>query len=84
MKKAFLVIATLLLVACGSAATQENYDQISVGQDFDEVATILGKPDVCNSSIGGLEDCRWGDEERYIKVKFVNKKVMLRSAKGLK
>jgi hypothetical protein len=88
--KAKFVKAVLLLSICGfllmtvgcSKVTKENYDQLKVGQDYDAVVQILGKPDQCNAVLG-IKNCRWGDDDKHIAVKFAGNKAILFSSKGL-
>lgn len=76
------IVASLLLTIACSKITQENYNKLKVGQDYDEVVKILGKADECSGAIG-IQNCSWGDEKRFIKVKFAGNKVILFSAQGL-
>lgn len=79
----FSIIGAFLLLTTGcSKITQENYGKLKVGQDYDEVVAILGKADECNGAMG-LKDCRWGDDEKLISVKFAGNKVAIFSEKGL-
>lgn len=80
------ILATLgailaLTVGC-SKLTKENYDKLKVGQDYDEVVGILGEADECGGAIG-IKDCRWGDQDKHISVKFAGNKVVIFSSKGL-
>jgi len=77
-----ILCATLLLTAGCSKVTKENYDKLKVGQDYNEVVEILGKVDTCSGAMG-IQDCRWGDDSKYISVKFAGRKVIIYSAKGL-
>lgn len=81
--KLFIVAlsATLLLMGC-SKITKKNYDKISMGMSYAEVISILGDADECGGVVG-VENCTWGGDEKYIKINFVGKKVVLFSAKGL-
>jgi hypothetical protein len=76
------LIAALLLVTGCSKLTQENYGKISMGMNYDEVISILGNPDQCSGAVG-VQNCTWGGGEKYIKINFVGKKVVLFSSKGL-
>jgi hypothetical protein len=76
------LIAALLLASGCSKITQENYDKISMGMNYDEVISILGDADECGGAVG-IQNCTWGEEEKYIKINFVGKKVVLFSSKGL-
>ena len=78
-----LIIGTALLLITGcSKVTKENYDKLKIGQDYDQVVEILGKADECGGAMG-IKDCRWGDDNRHISVKFAGNKVVIFSAKGL-
>lgn len=79
-----LLIAALcfMAVACGNL-TQQNYDKIKVGMNYQEVEKILGSNPTCDSALG-VKSCTWGTTEKHIKVQFVADKVTLYSAKGLK
>jgi len=76
-----LIAALLLVTGCGKL-TKDNYEKISMGMSYDEVVSILGDADECGGAVG-VENCTWGGGEKYIKVNFVGKKVVLFSAKGL-
>ena len=79
-----ILVAVALLVSAGcSKVTQENYDKISLGMGYDEVVTILGKPDVSEDTMGA-KNCVWGKDPKSITVKFVADKVAFYSSKGLK
>ena len=77
-----ILIAGLLLVTACSKVTKANYDKISMGMSYAEVISILGDADECGGAVG-VENCTWGGGEKYIKVNFVGKKVVLFSSKGL-
>jgi hypothetical protein len=77
-----ILCASLLLTASCSKVTKENYDKLRVGQDYDEVVQILGKADECGGAMG-IKDCRWGDANKHISVKFAGNKVVIFSAQGL-
>jgi len=77
-----VALAALLLATGCSKLTKENYDKISMGMSYDEVVSILGDADACGGVVG-VENCTWGGGEKYIKINFVGKKVVLFSAKGL-
>jgi hypothetical protein len=76
-----LVAALLLATGC-SKLNKENYDKISMGMNYDEVISILGDANKCSGAVG-VENCTWGGGEKYIKINFVGKKVVLFSSKGL-
>jgi len=84
MKVKSLVGAALLLLVLGcSLLTQENYNKITVGMSYDQVTTLIGKPDACDD-VMGVRNCVWGDEKRSVQVGFVADKVLLFSANNLK
>jgi hypothetical protein len=76
------LIAALLLVMGCSKLTKDNYNKLSMGMNYDEVISILGEADECSGAVG-VQNCTWGGGEKYIKVNFIAKKVVLFSAKGL-
>ena len=78
-----LVVAGLVLAACGSKVSLENYGKLRTGQSYEEVKQILGDPVRCDEVLG-IRTCAWGDEQRGISVNFVAGQVMLLSAKNLK
>lgn len=73
----------LMLSACGSQLSLENYGQLKVGQSFDEVKKIIGEPTRCDELLG-IRTCVWGDEKHSVNIGFVADKVMLHSATNLK
>ena len=77
----FVVIISLTLIGC-SSITKENYDKLKVGMGFDQVVEVLGKADECGSALGA-KNCTWGNETKYIKVKFVADKAVFFSKKGI-
>ena len=78
-----LVVAGLVLAACGSKVSLENYGKLRTGQSYEDVTQILGDPARCDEILG-IRTCVWGDEQREISVNFVAGQVMLLSAKNLK
>ena len=78
-----ILSATLLVAILGcNKLTTENYDQLIIGMNYDEVISLLGKADECGGAIG-IKNCKWGNEEKYIKVSFAGDKVMVFSGHGL-
>lgn len=77
----FLLIALLLVVACGKL-TPENYSKLKMSMPYDDVVAMLGKADKCDGAMG-INDCIWGGEKKNINVKFLNGKVIFFSSKGL-
>ncbi|MBP8276392.1 MAG: hypothetical protein KAX55_05830 [Propionivibrio sp.] len=80
---AILVVAGLVLAACGSKVSLENYGKLRTGQSYEDVTQILGDLARCDEILG-IRTCVWGDEQRGINVNFVAGQVMLLSAKNLK
>ncbi|ACZ13280.1 hypothetical protein [Sulfurospirillum deleyianum] len=81
MRYLLIVFVMLFITGC-SKISKENYDKIDVGMTYPQVIDLLGQANHCDSLIG-MSDCTWGDEKRYIKIKFVADKVMLMHSKGL-
>lgn len=75
------VVLMLLLGGC-SKVKKENYDQLSLGMDYEEVVKILGAPDNCESKFKA-KSCRWGDDAKHIALKFLADKLIFKSSKGL-
>lgn len=73
----------LVLAACGSQLSLENYNKLKVGQSYDEVTKIIGEPARCDEIIG-IRTCLWGDEQRGVNIGFVAGQVMVLSANNLK
>ena len=83
MKYKLPAIVLLALLAAGcSKLTQENYDKLKTGMNYDEVTSILGKPDDCSESLG-VKKCTWGNEQKHININFVADKMMLSNAKNI-
>jgi len=77
------LLTSMLLAACGRQMTLENYNQLKVGQTYDEVQKILGEPARCDE-VMGVRACTWGDEQKGVNVNFIAGQVLLFSAKNLK
>jgi hypothetical protein len=73
------VAIALLLVACGSRLSQENFNRITDGMAYADVVKILGEP---KSSEGrgalGITagTSKWKDGKHKITIVFINGKVM--------
>lgn len=78
-----LLLAGLLLTACGSQLSLENYNKLKSGQSYDEVKKIVGEPARCDETLG-VRSCVWGDEQRGISINFVAGQAVLLSARNLK
>jgi len=79
---AILAISVVLLCACGSRVSLDNYNKVKTGQSYSEVKAILGEAATCDEMLG-IRTCVWGDEKRGINVNFVSDKVLLLSAHNL-
>jgi len=77
----FFIVSFFMCFGC-SKATQENYDKLSVGMDYEEVIKILGDPNECKSILNA-KNCTWGDSSKRISVKLVADKVVFLSSEGL-
>jgi len=68
----------VLLVACGSRISQENYNKISNGMPYAEVVKILGQPQ-SSEGRGALgvtaSTSEWKDGKHEIMIIFINEKV---------
>lgn len=82
MKKVLLIAIVLIFAGC-SKLTQENYDKLSNGMSYEDVASILGNADECSEGIG-VKSCKWGDENSYVSVQFIGGKASLFSNKNIK
>ena len=78
-----LLLIGAVLTACGSQLTLEKYNQLKVGQTYENVQKILGDPARCDE-VMGVRACTWGDEKAGVSVNFVAGQVLLFSAKNLK
>jgi hypothetical protein len=77
----FFLGAVLAVYGC-SKVNKENYEKLSLGMDYGNVVTILGKPDNCQEKLG-TKSCIWGSEAKNISLKFVADKLVYRSKEGL-
>ena len=80
--KIVIVLSVLVLAACGRLDLA-HYEKLKVGQSYDEVVGILGKPDRCDEMLG-LRNCQWGNDNRYIRVAFAGSTVLTLVAHNLK
>jgi hypothetical protein len=68
----------VLLAACGSKISAENFERIQTGMAQKDVIALLGEPtETSNVSIAGLSGgmATWRDGGTVISVQFVNDKV---------
>jgi outer membrane protein assembly factor BamE (lipoprotein component of BamABCDE complex) len=73
-----LLAVAVLLVACGSRISQENFNRIADGMPYADVVKILGEP--TSSEARGVlgvsaTTAKWKDKEHQITIVFVNQKV---------
>ena len=76
-----VLAALLLLSACGSKLSEENFDQIENGMSKDKVIELLGKPNETSSlELGGLSGTSavWDDGSKRITIQFINDKVKVK------
>ena len=74
-----VAILLLLLAACGSRLSQENFDKIRDGMSQKEVRDILGEPvNAEGASVLGISggEAVWRDDKTLITVHFLNDKVV--------
>ena len=81
MRYILMVLVMFFIVGC-SNVSKVNYDKIQMGMPYAKVIDILGKADKCDA-LAGMSDCTWGDEKRFIKVKFIAEKVIFMHSQGL-
>jgi hypothetical protein len=77
-----LMLIGAMLLSC-SKLTVENYAKIKTGIGYDEVVSILGKPDSCSEALF-VKGCVWGNDQKNISVSFVSDKVILSSSRNIK
>jgi hypothetical protein len=72
----------LLLAACGSKITEDNFAKIHEGMTSAEVTALLGKPTRSSSvdilGVSGASET-WTGDRASITIQFVNDKVRLKS-----
>ena len=68
-------------VGCNRITT-ENYDQLKVGMDYNDVTSLLGETKECEAALG-LKKCKWGEKNKFIMVSFAGDKVVVFSGHGL-
>lgn len=76
------IIMALLLSACGSKISQENFGKIQDGMPEAEVIKILGEPTESSSmGVGGLSgsSATWTHDKTTITIQFLNGKVAMKN-----
>src|SRR5258706_16072625 len=80
IRRSFAVaILLVVLAACSSRLSQENFDKVREGMSQKEVREILGEPaDASGASLLGLSsgEAVWKDDKTTISVHFLNDKVV--------
>ena len=69
------LLASVLLVGCGSKITQENFDKIQTGMSREDVKAILGEPTESSGAISG-DSWVWKKDGTVITIQFVGGKVL--------
>lgn len=78
-----LSISLPLLVACTDRkVNRTNFNYIDIGMHYTEVHHHLGEPSWCDIPERPNE-CRWGNDERYIHISFVGRRVINKESRGL-
>ena len=83
LRSTAIFLAGIVLVACGSQLSLDNYNRLKSGQSYDEVKAIIGEAARCDEMLG-IRSCVWGDEQRGIGVNFVAGQAVLLSARNLR
>lgn len=76
---AMVILASALLVGCGSKVTQENFDKIQTGMSREDVKAILGEPTESSGvSVGAIsgDSWVWKTDGTVITIQFVGGKVL--------
>lgn len=78
VQRCFFMLTALLLFACGSRVTPENFAKVKKGMTLEETIAILGEPSELNQGDLGIisgAGAVWRNGERTIKITYVNDKV---------
>jgi hypothetical protein len=86
LRRGAMVAVVLLLAACNSKVSPENYEKLQAGMTKAQVHAILGAPDsVSGNDIGGVLSLvkeTWKSSKQSITVTFGNDAVALKSLDG--
>jgi hypothetical protein len=82
MMRTIALCSLLALTAC-SKVTTENYDKLKTGMSYEDVRSLLGKPDECSDAVV-MKSCRWGDVRSHINVNFVADKAVVFTSENLR
>lgn len=80
--KSVLISLLLLLTACGSKISQQNFEKIQPGMTMQQVVNILGEPSNVESfDIAGLSgsSASWRDKNSLITIQFLNNQVKIKT-----
>jgi hypothetical protein len=72
---------TFMFLGC-SKITQENYNKLKIGMEYNEVLKILGKPDHCESVLS-MKNCLWKESSKSITIGIIADKVVFLSSHGI-
>jgi DNA mismatch repair protein MutH len=77
-----ILVASALVLACGTKISQENFDKIKTNMTLEEVKSILGEPTETSSvSVAGLSGTQsvWKHKDATITIQFVNNMVGMKN-----
>jgi hypothetical protein len=81
-----IVCCLMMFAGCGSdersSVSKKNFDRLKMGMPYEEVITILGPGNKCDSAAGD-RSCLWGDEKKNIGVQFTGGKAVFFTSRGL-
>jgi hypothetical protein len=78
-----ILLLSFALAAC-SKLNLENYEQLKLGMEMNEVEGLIGGASDCSEALG-TQSCYWGDTGGvHIKINFVAGKAITFSHDGLK
>ncbi|MEQ1667400.1 MAG: hypothetical protein ABL868_03000 [Sulfuriferula sp.] len=80
--KWLVVLPMLLLWGCNNKLSLENYNKISMGMSYNDVTTLIGKPEKCDDLMG-IRTCHWANDKSTVSVSFAADKTLLFSAENL-
>lgn len=81
MRTILIVLVMFFMVGC-SNVSKANYDKIQMGMPYTKVIEVLGKANKCDA-LAGMSDCMWGNDKKFIKVKFIADKVIFMQSQGI-
>ena len=81
MRFILMTMCVLALAGC-STVDEAHYAKLKSGMSSAEVEAVLGSADKCDETLG-FRSCQWGNEEHFIKVKYIGDKAISLSKHGL-